>query len=226
MQVRARGGDIEVRRGRKKEKLQGMRSRSSRSCCGNIVPPPCPDCRHSRPARWDISPMMRCGSWKISANMPRRILPARLRADVLRPVAGVRSPAPPDSHHRRRRCVARESRQAYDRAAEDIAVLEKKLARACGRRTGTNPRPAKRNSKFTPGPAGNALSSRSSGPRSTSLPGTSFKSCFRSAWISRRRSRPLMCIARCARSILLLICIFCAWATRTFWALRPRCWCG
>ena len=74
MQVRARGGDIEVLARQEEGKARrAARFRSSRNCCGSIVRRQCPDCRRSPRARWATSLTTRCGNWKILASMPRMI---------------------------------------------------------------------------------------------------------------------------------------------------------
>ncbi len=51
MQVRARGGDIEVQRGKRRRSARGTRSRSSKNCCGSIVLRLCLGCRRLLRAR-------------------------------------------------------------------------------------------------------------------------------------------------------------------------------
>ena len=110
MQVRAEGGNIVVQRGKHKEERQG----SAIQVVKELL-------RQHRPAIVPGLPPFTAGAVGYFAydavrqleNIGRacegRSFPSRLRADVLRPLAGVRSPASPDSHHRQRRRIARES---------------------------------------------------------------------------------------------------------------------
>ena len=110
MQVRARGGDIEVQRGKKKEKRQG----SAIQVIKELL-------RQHRPAIVPGLPPFTAGAVgyfaydavrqleNIGEHAKDDFYAARLHTDVLRSPAGVRSPAPSDPHHCYGRCVARES---------------------------------------------------------------------------------------------------------------------
>ena len=195
------GGDIELRRGKKKEKRQGNAIQVIKELL-----------RQHRPATVPGLPPFTAGAVgyfaydavrqlenigehaKDDFSLPDCILmffDRLLAFDHLRHQIHIIATAD----------VSRESpRRAYDRAAKDIAILEKKLA--AGLRPAhwsKAPRPAKGKLKVHAGTSRQAIHRiRSSAPRNTSPPETSFRSCFRSGWISPRRSRPSTSTAPCA----------------------------
>lgn len=73
MQVRARGKDIVIQRGKKTEKRQGSAIQVIKELLRQHRPAAVPGLPRLPRARWAISRMTQSGSWKISASMPRMI---------------------------------------------------------------------------------------------------------------------------------------------------------
>ena len=109
MRVRARGSVIEIERGRRRrEQLEG-----------NVFQVVKQLLREHQPAAVPGLPPFTAGAVgyfaydvvrqleNIGEHAKDDLVAAGLRTDVLRPAAGVRSPAPSDSHRGGRRCVAR-----------------------------------------------------------------------------------------------------------------------
>ena len=201
MQVRARGGDIEVQRGKKKEKRRG----SAIQVIKELL-------RQHRPATVPGLPPFTAGAVGYFAY------------DAVRQLENIGEHAKDDfslpdcvlmffdrllafDHLRHQiHIIATADVRARVRAGpmtgrlRTLPCWKRSWRRDCGRRTGTKLATGEGQAESSRRhAAASGSSNRSSAPRNTSPPETSSRSCFRSGWTLPRRSRPSISIARCAR---------------------------
>ena len=128
--LKARGEQIEIRRGRRVERRIGPLLPVVRELLAEHTPAQIPG----------LPPFTAGAVGYVSYDVVRQFesLPTKakddtklpgLHVDVLRPRIGIRSRTPPDTHHGRCGCARESPKKAYERATRDIVALERRLAR-------------------------------------------------------------------------------------------------